>query len=276
MDMDAGNALQSQRVMTVAQRFWKQDPHLRGEIEVVTDGIGDRYQKETKYHCDRMSGGGLDWARQPELYKEYPGCVKIALPEPAAPATMSLDDAIRRRKSLRAYTDEPLDKARLSYLLWASTGIQRREQGHEFRTAPSAGALYPIETYLVVNNVDDLPPGVYHYSIRDHGLDQIKAGTFQRLLAEAALGQGMCAAAPVVFIWTAVFQRMKWKYKQRAYRYVYLDAGHIAENLALAAVSLDLGSCQIGALFDDEVNAIIDVDGAEESVIYMTVVGHPR
>ncbi len=242
----------------------------------MPEGIGDRYQRETKYRRDEMSGGGLEWARQPELYKEYPGCMKITLPEPAAPATMSLDDAIRRRKSVRTYTDEPLDKVQLSYMLWASTGIQRREHGYEFRTAPSAGALYPTETYLVVNNVDDVPQGVYHYSIRDHRLDQIKAGMFQRDLAEAALGQGMCAVTPVVFIWTAVFQRMKWKYKQRAYRYVYLDAGHIAENLALAAVSLELGTCQIGALFDDEVNAIIDIDGDEESVIYMTVVGHPR
>ena len=83
----------------------------------------------------------------------------------------------------------------------------------------------------------------------------------------------MCIEAPVVFVWTAIFQRMKWKYDQRAYRYIYLDAGHIAENLALSATSLGLGSCQIGALFDDEVNQIIDVDGTEESVIYMSVVG---
>jgi SagB-type dehydrogenase family enzyme len=80
--------------------------------------------------------------------------------------------------------------------------------------------------------------------------------------------------APVVFIWTAVFQRTKWKYGQRAYRYIYLDAGHIAENLALAAVSLGLGSCQIGALFDEEINQIIGVDGKEESVLYMTVAGY--
>ena len=242
----------------------------------MPEGIGDRYQRETKYQRDRMSGGGLAWARQPELYKEYPDCEKIALPKPTEPATMSLDDVLRRRKSVREYTDGPLDKTRLSYLLWASTGIQRREHGYEFRTAPSAGALYPTETYLVVNNVDNVPQGVYHYSIRDHALDQMKVGAFRRNIAEAALGQAMCSDAPVVFIWTAVFQRMKWKYKQRAYRYVYLDAGHIAENLALAAVSLGLGTCQIGALLDDEVNAIIDVDGAEESVIYMTVVGHPR
>jgi SagB-type dehydrogenase family enzyme len=85
----------------------------------------------------------------------------------------------------------------------------------------------------------------------------------------------MCRDAPGAFVWTAIFERSKWKYKQRAYRYVYLDAGHIAQNLALAATSIGLGSCQIGAIFDDEVNAIIGVDGINESAIYLSVVGHP-
>ena len=93
-------------------------------------------------------------------------------------------------------------------------------------------------------------------------------------MAQAALDQEICAEAPVVFVWSAIFNRSKWKYKQRAYRYVYLDAGHIAENLALSATSIGLGSCQIGAFFDDEVNRIIEVDGVEESAIYLSVVGH--
>ena len=104
-------------------------------------------------------------------------------------------------------------------------------------------------------------------------MELLKEGDYAAHTAQAALRQRMCADAPVVFIWTAIFERMKWKYHQRAYRYIYLDAGHIAENLALSATSLELGSCQIGALYDDEVNQIIDVDGTEESVIYMSVVG---
>jgi SagB-type dehydrogenase family enzyme len=84
-----------------------------------------------------------------------------------------------------------------------------------------------------------------------------------------------CVEAPAIFVWTAIFERSKWKYKQRAYRYVYLDAGHIAQNLALAAVSIELGSCQIGAIFDEEVNALIGVDGVNESAIYLSLVGHP-
>ena len=157
---------------------------------------------------------------------------------------------------------------------WASTGISRRQTGYEFRTAPSAGALYPIETYLSVQNIEGIEQGIYHYAIPDHTLELLDEGDFSTDVARAALDQQMCADAAVVFIWTAIFQRSKWKYKQRAYRYIYLDAGHIAENLALAATARDLASCHIAAIYDDEANDIIDVDGTEESTIYMTAIAN--
>jgi SagB-type dehydrogenase family enzyme len=162
---------------------------------------------------------------------------------------------------------------KLSYLLWASTGGLRQEGEILFRTASSAGALYPIETYVVVNRVEGVEAGVYHYSVRRHGLETVRLGEYGAAAGHGALGQMMCAELGAVFIWTAIFERSKWKYDQRAYRYVYLDAGHIAQNLALAAVSMGLGSCQIGALYDDEINEIVQVDGVEESVVYMSVVG---
>jgi len=235
--------------------------------------IGDNFQEETKYHRDKMSGKQLDWASQPPLYKNYSECPTIQLPEITPLSDATLNEVLKNRKSIRNYQNKPISKELLSYLLWASTGISRKGRSREFRTAPSAGALYPIETYLVVNNIEEINPGVYHYNIQNHYLELLKEGDYGIETAKAALGQKMCIEASVVLIWTAIFQRMKWKYKQRAYRYIYLDAGHIAENLALTATSLDLGSCQIGALYDDEVNDIIDVDGTEESVIYMSVVG---
>ena len=240
------------------------------------DGTGDRFQLQTKYDPGKMPGHRLDWSAKPDLYKEYPQAEKIELPafEPGQP--MSLDKTLRQRKSIRDYQDKPISKGQLAYLLWASTGIQRVEDGYEFRTAPSAGALYPIETYVVANNVKALEPGVYHYAIKPHKLELLQQRDLRRQIAAAALGQAMCATAAAVFIWTAVFERCKWKYGQRAYRYIYLDAGHIAENLALAAVSLNLGTCEIGALYDDHVNAIIGVDGKEESTIYMAAVGVPQ
>ena len=235
--------------------------------------IGDNFQQETKSHKDKISGKPLDWASQPEIYKHYPDCQTIELPGIAPLSDMTLHEVLKNRRSIREYQNKYLTKEILSCLLWASTGISRKEEGYEFRTSPSAGALYPVETYLVVNNVKEIESGVYHYNIQNHYLELLKKGDYAVETAKAALNQRMCAQAPVVFIWTAVFERMKWKYGQRAYRYIYLDAGHIAENLALTATSLKLGSCQIGALFDDEVNKIIDVDGTEESVIYMSVVG---
>lgn len=239
------------------------------------DDVGDRFQRETKYSPETMTGGGLDWSSKPEMYKRYPDVARVALPAFAPDRPMALDAALRQRRSVREFNPEPLSLGQLGYLLWASTGIGRTEGNYEFRTAPSAGALYPIETYVVVNDVRKLEPGLYHYAVRDHELEQLKTGDLRRDVAMAALRQGMCAHAPVVFVWTAIVERSKWKYRQRAYRYIYLDSGHIAENLALAAVSLGLGTCQIAALFDDEVNKILGVDGVEETTIYMSVAGRP-
>lgn len=235
--------------------------------------LGDEFQVGTKYHRMKMSEKGLDWSSQPEIYKEYPNSKKIELPKITALSDLSLYAVLQKRKSVRDFKSMPISKEHLSYLLWASTGISRKQQGYEFRTAPSAGALYPIETYISVKNIIGIDVGIYHYAIRKHSLELLKKGDFSIDLAKAALDQEMCSMASVIFIWTAVFQRSKWKYEQRAYRYIYLDAGHIAENLALAATSINLGSCQIGALYDDEVNAVIGVDGTEESTIYMSVVG---
>jgi len=238
--------------------------------------IGDRFQQETKYQPHRMPGDRLAWEAKPPVYKDYPEAPKVELGSFKPLQAMSLDQALYQRKSIRDFRDKPISKGQLSYLLWASTGIQRVEDGYEFRTVPSAGALYPIETYVVIHNASGVEAGVYHYSVRTHQLEQLNPGDFRRQTAAAALGQGMCATAAAVFAWSAVFERCKWKYGQRAYRYIYLDAGHIAENFALAAVSLDLGTCEIGALYDDQVNALVGIDGVEESTICMAAVGVPH
>jgi SagB-type dehydrogenase family enzyme len=188
---------------------------------------------------------------------------------------MFLDEALKKRHSVRVFANKPVRLDMLAHLLWASTGIRRIEKGQESRTAPSAGALYPIETYTVVNSIEELDKGVYHYSIKEQVLECIRKVDRSRQIAAAAMGQDMCAKAAAVIIWTAIFQRCKVKYGQRAYRYIYLDAGHIAQNLALTAVSSGLGSCPVAAFYDEEVNSIIDVDGAEESALYMTALGNP-
>jgi SagB-type dehydrogenase family enzyme len=243
-------------------------------VIVLSENIGDDFQSITKYHRGQ-TWYPLDWSKEPNIYKTYPTKKQIKLPIQFPEASLDLIGILKKRGSLRHYSNQPLRLDQLAFLLWASTGIRQSQGERDLRVAPSAGALYPIETYLSINNVEGLMAGIYHYNIFSHTLELIAEGDFAENLAHAALDQKMCMIAPVVFIWTAIFERSKWKYKQRAYRYIYLDAGHIAQNLALSATAIGLGSCQIGAIFDDEVNKLLEVDGVEESVIYLSVVGKP-
>jgi SagB-type dehydrogenase family enzyme len=238
-------------------------------------GPGDIFQEETKYERGKLSGSPLIWSAKPKTYKTYPDAPRIDLDSPTKEGGQPLWGTIQRRQSIRNFKNKPLGKDSLSQLLWATQGITREQMGFEFRTSPSAGALYPVETYVVIHNVENMEPGIYHYAIADHQLEQLKKGDFRLDIARAALDQDMAYSASAVFVWTALFDRAKWKYGQRAYRYVYLDTGHIAMNLALAAVALGLGSCQIGALYDGESNALLEIDGVKESTLYMSVVGYP-
>jgi SagB-type dehydrogenase family enzyme len=239
--------------------------------------IGESFQQETKYTPHNLGGHHLDWERLPERYKNYPDPIRrCELPEPHLDDGANLWDILRRRRSERNYyADLKLPLEVLSILLWATQGITAGTSSYQLRTAPSAGGLYPIETYLLARSVDGLEPGFYHFRPQTFDLEFIFAGDFGGALADAALGQEMVADAQVVFLWTAVIERSRWKYQQRAYRYIYLDAGHIAQNLYLAGTALDLGVCGIGAFFDDQVNKLIGVDGAEETALYLASVGCP-
>jgi SagB-type dehydrogenase family enzyme len=153
------------------------------------------------------------------------------------------------------------------------SGLNRIFPQYAFRTVPSAGGLYPIEIYPVVNNVARLEKGVYHYNIQNHSLDLLKEGDFRGKVVEGCLGQNMTFTSAVNFIWTAVIERSKWKYLQRCYRYIYIDAGHIGQNFYLVAEALGLGACTIGAIYDDELNILLEIDGINETSIYVGVLG---
>lgn len=237
---------------------------------------GRRFQRETEYHRERMEPHFLDWDNQPPLFKDYPDAPRIGLPEPKFPDAIDLKTVIAGRRSVRTFAKRPVTLQQLSSMLLASTGITRRTRDFAYRAAPSAGALYPVETYVIANNVDGLQPGLYHYKVDGHALEGLRPGKFGKAAAEAALDQKMAAEAAVDFVWTAVFARSVWKYRQRAFRYVYLDCGHIAGQLSLAAVALGLGSCNIAAIYDGEMNALLGVDGEQESTLYMCCVGVPR
>ncbi len=235
---------------------------------------GDKFQKLSKYGRDSLEGRSLDWENKPPLYKSYPpGHELFELTKPDREGGMPLYRTLQLRRSERSYRQDSLPEEILSQVLWAAQGLTLATEYHQFRTAPSAGGLFPIETYCVINNVKGFKPGVYHYQVPYHALLLVREGSFGPALARAALGQNMLQYCAFNLVWTAVIERSKWKYEQRAYRYIYLDAGHIAQNAALAAVSCNAGSCQVGAFFDDEVNEIIGIEGEMEFVVYMSSFG---
>ena len=161
--------------------------------------------------------------------------------------------------------------AELAHLLYYSSGVT--DKRHGFRAAPSAGATYPIEVYAIVNNIEGLVKGTYHYIISSHELELIREGDFGSEMSRAALQERMLRQANVIVALSAVFQRTQQRYRERAQRYICFEAGHIAQNTYLIATSLGLGACAIGAFYDNEFNRLLGLDGKSESVLYIIAVG---
>ena len=173
----------------------------------------------------------------------------IKLPPPRLTSSTSVEEAISKRRSVRQYKDSSLSLSELSQLLWAAQGVTDTARG--LRTAPSAGALYPLEVYAVVGNVTGLAPGIYKYECATHELGTISLGDARKELAAAALGQGAITQAAVDIVWTAVYQRCAKKYQERAELYVPIEVGHSAENVFLQATALNLGAVVMGAFYED-------------------------
>lgn len=237
-------------------------------------GIMEDYQEQTKYDRKTLTPG-VNWNDRVSPYKVYENPIEcVELKHTTEGKTVDFWKILNSRRSGRKYSTEELSFENLSLLFWSMNGISMKTENFDYRTSPSAGALYPVETYLVANRVENLEPGIYHHNVKDNKLEFIRDGYFGEELAHAALGQKICERSAAVFVWTAIPARSKWKYKERALRYIYLDAGHIAQNLHLAAEALGLGACMIGAFFDSEINNILSVDGENETVIYMASVGN--
>jgi len=236
-------------------------------------GIGRRYLAETRYSREGPGEPRRDYPRAP-LYKEYPGARRrLNLDPEAGRLGADLWLSIQKRRSQRHYRERPLTQDELAALLWATQGVTRVADNFLFRASPSAGALYPVETYLAVHRVADLEPGIWHFEIPDFAITLLREGDWRGNLVAAGLSQGFLGQAAVVFIWTGVLNRAMWKYRERAVRYLFLDAGHICQNLMLAATALGLGGCPVGAFFDGEVEELLGVDGVEEVALYLASVG---
>ena len=190
-----------------------------------------------------------------------------ALPEPATRGSVSVEEALARRRSVRDFLPTPLTEAQLAQLAWAAQGITDRHRG--LRTAPSAGALYPIELYVVTAD------GVRRYDPRRHAFIAVVAGDRRKELARAAVNQAWLAQAPATFVVAAVFERTTRKYGERGIRYATIEVGHVCQNISLQAVALGLGSVSVGAFDDERVRRIIGAPPHHKPMC-LVCVGRPR
>jgi SagB-type dehydrogenase family enzyme len=198
----------------------------------------------------------------------------ISLPEPSRKGPVSLEEAVGRRESVRDFRDEPLTLAEASQLLWACAGRRVDGVSGASRVFPSAGGLYPLETYLVAGRVESLPPGLYRYLWKEHALEPLKAGDIRRELAQGALGQGFIKDAPASIVIAGVYERAGRAYGERGtVRYIHMDAGHSSENVYLQASALGLGTVAVGAFVDEKVKRALGLDRAEP--LYIMPVGRP-
>ncbi len=259
--------------------------------EVTEIDPAELYHENSKLR--RSDGELFGWIQfylqSPELqrlsaraYKHHRGAPRVALPPPAdlPEATRSFDAVVLGRRSDRAYRGEvPL--AALSKMLHHGYGDHRTEPLAATSTVlhrkpvPSAGALYPLEVYLFAFEIAGLAPGTYHYHPRAHALELLVPGDRRaRVLEMAFAGDELGGAAGVIAL-TGVFARSTAKYRKRAYRFVLLEAGHAAQNMMLAAASMDLGTVALGGFLDDEVNDALDIDGLDEAALYLLAFGVP-
>jgi SagB-type dehydrogenase family enzyme len=204
--------------------------------------------------------------------------VDLAPPDELTVGAMPLIEAIRRRRSRRKFTGEPLTLKELSFLLWATQGLSRPAgQGSvSLRTVPSAGARHPFETYLMVNRVDGVAPGLYRYLPLEHKLCLMDEDPRTAREIHIACYEQYVTESAVTFIWTAIPCRTEWRYATRAHRVILMDAGHLCQNLYLASESIGAGACAVGAYDQARLDAILDVDGVEEMAVYVAPVGRVR
>jgi SagB-type dehydrogenase family enzyme len=232
------------------------------------------YLKDTQLERDSIKSKNRQDLGNTESFKTYPGTLKVSLPK----TRWSLSEAriiplLQNRRSGRAYSDEAIDLNHLAFLLWSSQGLTAQAGKHYLRTAPSAGALYPIETYLSVQNVEGIASGLYHFDPVLFQLELLKDKDMKVDISRAFLDQTFMKNAAVNLIWTAIAGRTMVKYGDRGGRYLLLEAAHICQNVLLAAEAMGCASCPVAAFYDEEVNTLLDIDGIEETALYAASIG---
>jgi len=240
-------------------------------------GTGHEFMEKTKYRYIGKSDQQRGLPQPPLELPADPDAQIIDLPRPESPGIPSLDlrTAIEHRRSIRSYLHESITLEELSFLLWCTQGVKQAHGNQAtFRTVPSAGARHAFETYLLVNDVEGFEPGLYRYLALTHRIQQVDPdATVAHRIASACFDQQFILRSGAVFIWTAVPYRMTWRYGERGYRDLHLDAGHVCQNLYLAAEAVGCGVCAIAAFDDDVMDGILGINGSDQFVIYLATVG---
>ena len=237
--------------------------------------IGKKFIEYTKYQYAEQSDQEKGFEK-PADEPDLSGAVKIELPNTIIDAfnDISLKDSIEKRRSIRKYLDQPLELKELSTLLWFTQGISEIKGGRIYKNVPSAGARHALDTYLLINDVIGLKPGLYRYFASENVLvpEDLDPGIKDKV-ADASKGYIFTGKSAVTFIWAADIYRMKYRHGERGYRFIFLDAGHICQNLYLASEAINCGVCAVAVFDDDLLNDALKIDGDKKFVVYMAAVG---
>lgn len=252
------------------------EPYLRLPFPKETS-LAELYHENTKYHPymqDAEEAPPVTLPRAEPL--SYGGAVPLPDPSEAVPSA-SLVAAIVSRRSTRSFGEGGVTLPQLSTLLALTYGVtgQNEADGSPARAAPSAGARYPLELYVVARRVDGLAPGVWHYHPELHALEPVRDGVPEEDVARAFFGQDIASRAPFVVLVGAVLRRTMAKYHDRGYRLVLLDAGHAMQNLMLASTAMGLSGVGLGGFLDDVLSDLAGLNTVDEHVLYAVAVGRP-
>jgi len=243
----------------------------------MEDQTGLQFLQATQYANTPPSAQKMGLPQPPLELETPPNLTIFDLPAPASlqPPKMELRQAIEQRQTRRDYAQTALSLEELAYLLWCTQGVKSvTERPATLRTVPSAGARHAFETWLLVNRVQGLEAGLYRYQAITHKLIHMLASQdICEKVTQACLSQKQVRESAVTFLWVAVVERMTWRYPARGFRYLFLDAGHVCQNLYLAAEQIGCGVCAIAAYDDDLVNQAIQVDGKNLFTIYLASLG---
>lgn len=248
------------------------------------DSLSELYHTNTK--LDRWSG--RQYGECVELFnrsaegletvfsrpgKTYAWSPAVQLPAATDRYSGSFGELVAQRRSARSFSGNQLKSEHLAIILRQSAGVTSADG--RLRSYPSAGAMYPLEAYVVVLSVQGLRPGMYHYSVHDHALRQLGSGDYRDQLSAVLFAEGLTDTAAAAIVLSAIFHRSQIKYGERGYRMILFEAGHLAQNVLLSAVAEGVAAVPIGGFLDDDLNALLGLDGVEESAVYPLLLGVP-